>query len=124
MRSNRASQHGFTLIETLVALAVMGFIVTALLTLIAQNTRFALSMRDKEAASIAADNLMVEAMVLRAALETGDSGGDVEVGGRTFSWTRSIIETGVENVLRIDISVFDPQTEQMLAHTVSMRRVK
>ena len=36
----RAGQHGITLVETLVALAVMGLVTVAILILIGQNTRF------------------------------------------------------------------------------------
>lgn len=117
----RGKQRGVTLVETLVALAVMGLVIGALMVMIGQNTRFAASMRDKTMAQIAVDNLMVEAMVLSSALETGDSAGEVEIGGRTFSYTRTVTETGVQDVLRIDIAV-NAENGQTLAQAVSMRR--
>ncbi len=120
--TRRASQKGVTLVETLVALAVMGFVVGSLLVLIGQNSRFAAAMRDRTMASIAADNLMVEAMVLQEALQTGEQEGEVIVEGRTWTFHREIEETGIDDVLRISISVSDPETGQTIAHTTSMRR--
>ncbi len=117
----RNSQRGVTLVETLVALAVMGLIIGALMVLIGQNARFAASKRDKTMAQIAADNLMVEAMVLTAALEAGETEGEIEIGGAPLIYKRVIAEAGVRNVLRIDITV-SAADGQTLARAVSMRR--
>ena len=119
--TGRGKQRGVTLVETLVALAVMGMTIGALLVLVGQNSRFAASMRDKTMAQIAADNLMIEAMVLPSALETGESEGEVAVGEQTLQYRRVVAETGVEEVLRIDITV-SAANGQTLARAVSMRR--
>jgi len=119
----RTNQKGVSLVETLVALAVMGFVVVALLALIGQNTRFAASLQERNLAGIAADNLMVEALVVPSALETGESDGEVSVGERTLGWRRVVGETGVDGVLRIEISVIDPASGQILARAATMRRV-
>lgn len=122
MSKARNSQKGVTLVETLVALAVMGLVIGALLVLMGQNSRFAASMRERTLAAIAADNLMVEAMVLREATEIGDTEGEVTVGGAALRYRRTIVETGVDNIVRIEIDVLSPGGEQRLAHAVSMRR--
>ncbi len=119
---NRTGQHGVTLVETLVALAVMGFVVAGLLMMIGQNTRFAASLEDRNLAAVAADNLMVEAMVLPDALQTGEREGEATVAGRTLRYRRTVIETGVDGVLRIDISVLGAG-DQEIAHAASMRSV-
>lgn len=118
----RKTQRGVTLVETLVALAVMGFVVGALLVLIGQNTRFSAAMRDKTMAQIAADNLMVEAMVKSDALVIGETEGDIEIGGELMRYDRVIVETGVGDVLRIEISVSSAADGQVLGRAVSMRR--
>lgn len=115
-------QRGVTLVETLVALAVMGFVVSSLLVLIGQNTRFSAAMRDKTFAQIAADNLMVEALILSEALEIGETEGEIEISGAPMKYRRIIGETWVGDVLRIDITVAAPDSEQTLAQAVSMRR--
>ncbi len=122
MRVARNSQKGVTLVETLVALAVMGLIIGALLVLMGQNSRFAATMRERAMASIAADNLMVEALVLRDAIEIGETEGEVAVGGETYLYRRAIIETGVANIVRVEIDVMSPNGDQRLGHAVSMRR--
>lgn len=122
MKTARESQKGVTLVETLVALAIMGLVIGALLVLLGQNTRFASSMRERAMASIAADNLMVEAMVLEEATEIGESEGDVTVGGQTLHYRRAIIETGVDDIVRIEIDILAPISGQRLGHAVSMRR--
>lgn len=116
------SQRGVTLVETLVALAVMGFVVGAQLVMIGQNTRFSTAMRDKTMAQIAVDNLMVEALLHSAALQTGETQGDIDVDGATMRYRRLIVETGVNDVLRIDIIVSDLENDQALAQAVAMRR--
>ena len=124
MKMARKSQKGVTLVETLVALAVMGFVIGSLLVLIGQNSRFAAAMRDRTMASIAADNLMVEALILREATETGEDAGDITIAGNVMEYRRTIIETGVDDVVRIDIEILAPETQQRLAHAVSMRRAR
>lgn len=118
----RNSQRGVTLVETLVALAVMGFVVGAQLVMIGQNTRFSTAMRDKTMAQIAVDNLMVKALLHSAALQTGETQGDIDVDGATMRYRRLIVETGVNDVLRIDIIVSDLENDQALAQAVAMRR--
>ncbi len=118
------AQAGVTLVETLVALAVMGFVISGLLVLVGQNTRFAAAMEDKTYAAVAADNLMVEALTLTSALEIGEIEGGVSVGDRPMQYRRVVSEAGVEGVLRIDIEITAPQSDQVLAGAVSLRRAK
>lgn len=117
-------QRGVTLVETLVALAVMGFVIAGLLALVGQNTRFAAVMEDRTYASIAADNLMVEAMTLKSATEKGDTNGQIMIGERVWSYRRSVTETPVENIVRIDIEITPVGGEQVLASATALRRVE
>lgn len=119
---SKAGQKGVTLVETLVALAVMGFVVSGLLMMIGQNTRFAASLEDRNLAAVAADNLMVEAMVLNEALEAGETEGEAAVAGRVMPYRRTVIESGVDGVMRIDIFVYGAG-DQELAHAAAMRSV-
>ncbi len=121
---SRRDQRGVTLVETLVALAVMGFVIAGLLALVGQNTRFAASMHDRTFALIAADNLMVEALSLNKAREPGEFDGEVEVGGRMWRYRWSVAETGVANNLRIDVAVMSADTGQVVAQASSIRRVE
>ena len=122
MSSNK--QRGITLVETLVALAVMGFLITAMLAMVSQNIRFAGIMQDRTLAAIAADNRMVEALSLPDTFKLGARDGDIEVAGRTMRYQQVTTETGVNGVIRIDISIFAENSEQVLARATSMRRAQ
>lgn len=117
-------ERGITLVETLVALAVMGFVIAGLLALVGQNTRFAASMQDRTYASIAADNLMVEAMTLQGATELGVIDGEIAVGDRVWAFERTVSETTVEDMVRIDIEITPVGGEQVLAHATTLRRIE
>ncbi|WP_425408604.1 type II secretion system minor pseudopilin GspI [Hyphococcus sp.] len=117
-------QHGITLVETLVALAVMGFVISGLLALVGQNTRFAAAMTDRTFASIAADNLMVEALALENATDTGELEGEITVGESVWMWKRTVSETPVENIVRIDVEILPVGGAQVLASATTLRRVE
>ena len=113
-------QLGLTLVETLVALAVMGLVAASVLTLIGQNTRFASDARERMYAEIALDNIMVETLALSDTLSDQDTG-EISVAGRNFTWTRTITQTGIGGVRRIDVSVNAPGGAQTLARATTLR---
>jgi len=116
------SQRGLTLIETLVALAIMGLTTAAILVLIGQNTRFMISAEERAYASIAVDNLMVESLALNASIEIGEETGPVSVGGREWSYLRRIEQSGVDGLLVIEIDIRNSDNGQVLASATSLRR--
>ena len=122
VRRKRKSQRGVTLVETLVALAVMGLVTGSVLALIAQNTRFAAAARDRAYAAVAADNIMVRELVLSGPIEIGERFGETEVAGRDWAYRVTIIESGVDNIFRIDVDILDG--EQAIANAVTLRRVQ
>lgn len=118
----KTRERGITLVETLVALAIMGLVTVAILVLVGQNTRFAASARDRTYASIAVDNLMVETLAKRSRLETGETLGDVTIAGRNWRYRLAVEETGVEDVLLIDLTILDQDGGQALAHASTLRK--
>ena len=120
----RHKQQGVTLVETLVALAVMGLVIGSVLAMVAQNTRFAGAARERTHAAIAADNIMVREMVLSGPIEIGERFGDTDLAGRSWPYRITVIESGVENIFRVDVDILDPSGEQVLASAVTLRRVE
>lgn len=120
-------QRGVTLVETLVALAIMGLVTTSILVLIGQNTRFTASAQDRTYAAIAADNMMVEALALSGPVETGEEIGEVEVGARQWRYSRVVTQTGASDIFRIDIQIFanaqSGSSDQVIARISTLRRV-
>lgn len=117
----RASQCGMTLVEVLVALAIMAAVATAILALISQNTRYVAAAEDKLVAGMAADREIVEALARSGPFERGVEESERDFAGRRFRVTRTVTELGVEKLFRIDIVVRDASGRQALATATTIR---
>ena len=115
------ADRGFTLVETLVALAVLGAVVTAVLALVAQSARFVATAEDRMLASMVVDNEMVEALAVSAPLERNRSEKETTFAGAAWTVTREVAETGVGTVVRIDISVRRAGGAQALASATTLK---
>ena len=116
----RKTQRGVTLVETLVALAIMGLVTTSILVLIGQNTRFTANAFDRTYAEIAADNLMVETLARRGGVTLGEETGQITVGNQNWDFSKTIGETPVEGILRVDIAVRAQNSEQVIASATTI----
>ena len=117
----RKTQRGLTLIETLVAMAILGLVVTAILALISQSARFMSASEDRVAAGILADNLMVEAMANAAPLERGDAEEPTSFVGAEWITKQTVTDTGVDGLVRIDIAVRRADSAQVLATATTLK---
>lgn len=115
-------QRGLTLVETLVAMAVLGLVVAAIMALIAQSARFVSSSQDRLLAGIVADNMMVEAMAEAAPLERGALEAQADYAGLRWIARQTVTETGVDGLVRIDIAVRGADTPQTLAAVTTLKR--
>ena len=122
MMGDASSQRGMTLVEVLVALAILGFVAAAVLSLISQNTRFVAAAEERMIASMLADNLMVEALATATRLEQGVSDGQTEFGGRSWTYSQTVTEIGVTRLVRVDIIVRDSAGRQSLASATTLKR--
>ena len=97
--------RGFTLIEVLVALAVLAVGITALVQAGSQRAADVGYLRDRTVAAwIAADR--ITALRLESGWpSTGSRDGEVEMVGRTWHWDAEISETPEEAVRRVDVRV-------------------
>lgn len=114
-------QNGMTLVEVLVALAVMSAVAAAILALIAQNTRFLAAAETRMIAGMAADVQMVDALARRAPLERGLQQSVIDFAGRRFLAVETVTETGVDELVRIDILIQDADGRQSLASATSIK---
>jgi general secretion pathway protein I len=101
----RSAEHGFTLLEILVALAVFSLAALALIRLQGITVRTAADLDGKAMSRIVANNLMVELQTDPAPPSMGESEGDVENGGRRWHWTRKVAKTDDMRLNRIDLTV-------------------
>lgn len=88
MSSSDSQEHGFTLIEMLVALAIFSLAALALLRLEGATVSNTARLQDQAIAQIVARNLAVEAITDPVAPALGQAHGEVDNGGRRWRWTR------------------------------------
>ena len=105
MNAVRRSRGGFTLIEVLVALAIVAIGMAALMTALTSSASTTAYMRDKTLAEWVALN-QIEAVRLKLQRpQKGESDGDAEMAGRKWKWHQEVMETEVKGIMRVDVSV-------------------
>lgn len=99
------SSRGFTLIEVLVALAIVAIGMAALMSALTSSASTTVFLRDKTLAEWVALN-QVETMRLALQRPTkGKTDGDAEMAGRKWKWQQEVVETEVKGIMRVDVSV-------------------
>jgi general secretion pathway protein I len=102
-RAHRSA--GFTLIEVLVALAIVTLGMAALLSTLSSSADSVSYQRDKTFAEWVALNRLTEVRTSLQRPSKGKSDGEVELGGRKWKWSQEIMDTEIKGILRIDVSV-------------------
>lgn len=111
----RRSQRAFTLIEMLVAVAVLAIALGAIISGMGLYTRNAADLRERTLALIVAHNRLTELELERAWPNAGKSDGDVELGGVKWEWTAEVKATPDPHLRRVDLSVTLPGRESASA---------
>jgi general secretion pathway protein I len=96
---------GFTLIEVMVALAVLGLAVLALIRLGAANARTASAVEDALLADIVAENAVVDALTAPQPPAFGTTSGPVVNAGRNWIVERTVSRTDDAGLIRISVDV-------------------
>jgi general secretion pathway protein I len=112
---------GFTLLEMLVALAVLSLAVLALVNLAGENSRTGVVIEERVFAGVIADNRAIEALTSQQPPALGEISGSEKAAERTWRWTRRVTETQEPGVLRIDIAVRSEASDQALAAVTIFR---
>ena len=99
------AERGFTLIEVMVALAIVAFSLTAVAASMNQMIDAANTMRDRTYASWIAQNKIAEMRLANVLPEVSTTSGEVDYGYARWEWRAVVSETGVENFMRVDVSV-------------------
>lgn len=98
--------HGFTLIEVMVALVIVSLALAGVAASMGQMIDTANTMRDRTFASWIAQNTITEMRLSGAMPEVGETDGEVEFANASWAWTANVSETGVENLLKVDVTVY------------------
>lgn len=97
--------QGFTLIEVLVALLILSVALAGIAITMGRMLTNAQLMQDRTYASWIAQNQLVQMRAEGTLPEPGSESGDVEFANGTWGWRAVISETGIENLLRVDVAV-------------------
>jgi general secretion pathway protein I len=111
---------GFTLVEVLVALAIVSVALMAALRIAGQGTVQAGDLRARLLAGWVAENRLAEHAARAAWLPTGIARGSELQGGIEFGWREETIGTPHPDFHRVDVFVFLlPDESHVLAHFTS-----
>ncbi len=115
-------QFGFTLVEVLIALAVLAIALGAVMRVVTQAIDTTAALRDRAIASgVAQDRLVLHQLQDDwPALDTFS--GEREQGGRQWYWQEKVISTELSQFRRIEIDVRAKPDAEVLGHVVGFLR--
>jgi general secretion pathway protein I len=116
MRRALRPAPGFTLVEILIALAILAIAITAAAHSMGAAIDTTAALRERVLARWVAEDRLAE-LELRSewpALDTKE--GDAEMGGRKFHWVQETGVTPVTRMRRVEVSVLLPGAKVPLAH--------
>ena len=103
MRKTEA--RGFTLIEVVVAMAILGIGMLAVFKTIGDTVHNVDELRDRSFAEWIADNRLTEIRTSGDMPSVDETAGEVEFAGRQWHWLTKVSQTQVQGLRRIDVSV-------------------
>jgi general secretion pathway protein I len=98
-----APARGFTLLEVLIALAIVAMSVGALLGTVTSSASNVIYLKDKTLAEWVALNRLTEVRIEGNMPDKGKRTGNTVLGGMRWEWEEEVAELPVEGMLRIDV---------------------
>lgn len=98
-------QRGFTLIEVVVALAIVAIGMLAVFKTIGDSVNNVEALRDRSFAGWIADNRITEIRLSGQMPSVEETAGEVDFAGRRWHWVTKVSQTQVQGLRRIDVSV-------------------
>ena len=104
VRSRR--QRGFTLLEVLIALAVLAIAMGAVIKATGDYTGSHAWLRDRTLATWVARNVLVQFQVEKDWPDVGERKGTQEMGRREWRWLARVSQTDEAQLRRMDVEVY------------------
>jgi general secretion pathway protein I len=102
--------RGFTLVEVLLALAIVSLLLGSLGRVAAGTIESVEFLRTRQLAEWVAEDRVAILRATRAFPPVGAQEGRTTQGGRVFYWREEVSQTPNERFRRVDVSVFDQPT--------------
>ena len=115
----RPVHGGFTLLEVLVALAVLALSLGAVIQAVGDYTANQAYLRDRTMAMWVARNVLVRFQLEGDWLSVGERNGSEEMGDQEWRWLMRISQTEESELRRLDVEVY-PVDEDDDEHPVSV----
>jgi general secretion pathway protein I len=113
----RLDRHrGFTLIEVLIALAVLAIALTAVMRAMAQTIDTSSALRERTLALWLAQDRLVTHRLTSSWPGVDTIEGEAEMGPQKFRWREQVLTTPVPEIRRIEIEVRGLNKPDVLAH--------
>lgn len=103
-----SAEHGFTIVETLVALFVFALAGVALMSMQTQSSSALSRVESRSLANLVAENNLIDQLARRTPAELGIRSGEAELAGRRWEWSVEIAHTDDPTTLRLRSTVTDP----------------
>jgi len=116
MRVDRSG--GFTLVEVLVALAVIAIALGAVMRTLSQSIDVSANLRDRALAMWVAQNRLTRQQAERAWPSADTREGTDSMGGREWRWREQVANTPDAELRRVEIEIRAQQGEAVLARLV------
>lgn len=101
----RWRSKAFTLVEVMVALAIIALSLTAVAAKMGRMIDTSNSMRERTYASWIAQNQIAEMRLANVEPEVSEANGEVDYASSTWRWRAVVSESGIEGLYRVDVSV-------------------
>lgn len=113
---------GFTLIEVIVALAVLAIALAAVMHAISQAVDISASLRDRSIALWVAQDRLALHRMRRDWPAISNIEGTTEMAGEVWRWREKVVTTPVADLRRIEVEVRDATGEDVLVRLVGFVR--